>query len=63
MGKRLIIWCEVTCRKCGRAANASGWYSPDTIRNLKQETKSWASDAPNYGILCPYCKSEMEVRC
>ena len=58
MKKRLIIWCEATCLKCGRVANASGWYSPDTIRNLKRETKSWQASDSNYGNLCPDCTNK-----
>ena len=39
MGKRMLIWCEVTCGKCGKFANANGYYSPERIKKLKAETK------------------------
>ena len=56
--KRVLIWCEATCRKCGRVANASGYYSPERIKKLKEETKSWEANDEDYGILCPDCKNE-----
>lgn len=61
MNKRMLIWCEVTCRRCGRVANASGYYSPDRIKRLKTETKNWEANDENYGILCPNCKDEIET--
>lgn len=60
MNKRMLIWCEVTCRKCGRVANACGYYSPQRIKKLKEETKHWEANDENYGILCPDCKDEVE---
>ena len=36
---RNLIWCEVKCLRCGRVAKLSGWYSPERIKQLKQETK------------------------
>ena len=52
-----LIWCEVKCLKCSCVASASGWYSPERIKKLKQQTKDWQEDA-NYGILCPSCIEE-----
>lgn len=49
-----LIWCEVTCRRCKEVAKHSGWYSPDTVRKLKKETKNWHEDSI-YGVLCPDC--------
>lgn len=60
MNKRILIWCEVTCRKCSRVANASGYYSPERIKKLKAETKNWEANDDDYGILCPDCKNEVE---
>jgi hypothetical protein len=40
-------------------ANSSGWYSPDRIKKLKQETKDWAEDE-NYSIVCPDCKFDLK---
>ena len=60
MSKRMLIWCEVTCRKCGKVANASGYYSPERIKKLKAETKNWDASDEDYGVLCPDCKSEVE---
>lgn len=54
-----IIWCEVTCSRCGRAANCCGYYTPDTIRRLKAETKGWTEDMV-YRVLCPVCQKELE---
>ena len=56
-----IIWCEVTCGRCLRAANCCGYYTPDTIRRLKAETKDWIEDV-NYRVLCPACQKELEQR-
>lgn len=49
-----IIWCEVTCGRCGATAGTSGYYSPDRIKALKRETKDWRDDE-NYRVLCPEC--------
>ncbi len=49
-----IIFCEVTCGRCGRAANSCGYYSPERIKKLKLETKTWAEDL-QYRVLCPEC--------
>lgn len=54
-----IIWCEVTCGKCGAVALSSGYYSPERIKRIKQETKTWADDN-DYRVLCPKCKEEMK---
>ena len=54
-----IIWCEVTGGRCGAAANASGYYSPERIKQLKAETKHWISDL-NYRVLCPRCAKELK---
>ena len=56
-----IIWCEVSCGRCGRIANSCDYYSPDTIRRLKEETKNWTDDI-NYRVLCPVCKKELEQK-
>lgn len=55
-----LIWCEVKCLKCGCIANWSGWYSPERIKKLKQETKSWVEDN-QYGVLCSQCAKEKEI--
>ena len=55
-----LIWCEVKCLRCGRVANNCGWYSPELIKKLKQETKDWVDDA-DYSILCPTCKEEIKT--
>jgi hypothetical protein len=49
-----IIWCEVTCGRCGAVANNSGYYSPDLIKRLKVETKDWKHD-DSYRVVCPTC--------
>jgi hypothetical protein len=54
-----LIWCEVKCLKCECVANHSGWYSPERIKKLKLETKTWVED-DQYGILCPTCAKEKE---
>lgn len=58
--KKNLIWCEVKCLRCGRVANTSGWYSPDTIKRLKLETKNWAEDK-DYSIICPRCKESLNI--
>lgn len=55
-----LIWCEVKCLRCGRVANTSGWYSPERIKKLKQETRNWAEDE-YYSILCPTCKESIKI--
>lgn len=59
MAKRLLIWCEVTCRRCGTVASASGYYSPERIKKLKSQTKDWEANDESYGVLCPDCKKEL----
>ena len=54
-----LIWCEVKCLRCERVAQLSGWYSPERIKKLKQETKNWKED-DDYGILCPDCAEDMK---
>lgn len=49
-----IIWCEVSCGNCGALAGASGYYSPERIKIIKEETKDWKSDK-EYRVLCPEC--------
>ena len=58
--KKNLIWCEVKCLRCGRVANNSSWYSPDTIKKLKLETKNWAEDE-DYSIVCSDCKLELKI--
>ena len=55
-----LIWCEVKCLRCGAVASMSGWYSPERIKKLKQETKDWADDE-DYSILCPTCKESIKT--
>ena len=55
-----LIWCEVKCLRWGRVANSCGWYSPERIKKLKQETKDWVEDE-NYSILCPTCKESIKI--
>ena len=58
--KKNLIWCEVKCLRCGRVANTSGWYSPETIKKLKLETKNWAEDE-DYSTVCSDCKIELKI--
>ena len=53
-----VIWCEVTCGRCGAAAIGCDYYTPDTIKNLKASTKDWIEDM-EYRVLCPDCKQEL----
>ncbi len=55
-----IIWCEVTCGRCGLASKYCGYYSPERIKRLKLDTKDWVED-DNYRVLCPSCKQEIKV--
>ena len=55
-----LIWCEVKCLRCGRAANSCGRYSPERIKKLKQETKDRAEN-DDYSIVCPDCKFELKI--
>ena len=57
--KKNLIWCEVKCLRCLAVANHSGWYSPDRIKKLKLETKSWHEDE-DYGTLCPDCAEQVD---
>lgn len=58
--RKNIIFCEVTCSQCGSLASKSGYYSPQLIKALKEETKDWIDDK-EYGILCPECQKEFKV--
>lgn len=58
--RRNLIWCEVKCLRCEKIANHSGWYSPERIKKLKQETKDWAED-DIFSIVCPDCKKDLRV--
>lgn len=58
MSKRKIIWCEVTCGRCGDLASGSGYYSPDLIKKLKTQTKDWVED-DEYRVLCPECAKQI----
>ena len=58
--RKNLIWCEVKCLRCGRVANSSGWYSPERIKKLKQETKDWTEDE-DYSVLCPICKESIKT--
>ena len=51
------IWCDVTCMYCGVIAKSSGYYSPERIKALKQETKDWKTDE-NGSAICPNCSGE-----
>lgn len=53
-----IIWCEVTCGRCGAVANACGYYSAELIKRLKAETKNWTED-DEYRVLCPKCRKKI----
>lgn len=59
MSKRKIIWCEVTCGNCGALASDSGYYSPELVKKLKEQTKDWTEDA-YYGVLCPECTRKLK---
>lgn len=61
MPRKNLIWCEVTCGRCGAAANNCGYYSPDLIKRLKQETKNWEDD-PDFRNLCPTCQCEIKKK-
>lgn len=61
MARKNLIWCEVTCGRCGAAANNCGYYSPDLIKRLKQETKNWKEDM-DFRNLCPSCQREIKER-
>lgn len=56
--RKNIIFCEVTCSQCGVLASKSGYYSPERIKALKEETKDWIDDK-EYGILCTECQKEL----
>ena len=53
-----IIWCEVTCRCCGDMSAASGYYSPERIKKIKDATKDWIEDE-EYNVLCPDCQKKL----
>ena len=55
-----IIWCEVKCLRCGSIATQCGWYSPERIKKLKQETKDWKEDE-QYSIICPLCDRQLKA--
>lgn len=55
-----LIWCEVTCGRCGKVANNCGYYSSELVKRLKMETKDWKEDI-QYRILCPECYKEYRI--
>ncbi len=55
-----IIWCEVTCSRCGCVAGMSGYYSPKRIKLLKETTKDWVEDK-EYRVLCPECVERLNI--
>ena len=57
---KALIWCEVICNSCGGMAAASGYYSPETIKRLKAETKDWKRG--KLGNYCPECLAELKKR-
>lgn len=59
MNNTTSIWCEAVCRKCGRSAPSSGYYSPERITQLQVETKNWEMNDEEYEILCPVCREEV----
>lgn len=59
VSRNKLIWCEVSCGRCGRAANNCGYYSPELIKRLKAETITWEHD-DDYRVLCPMCKIAVE---
>lgn len=59
--KRANIWCEVTCSSCGCMALNSGWYSPERITKLREETKDWIDYGELTGVLCPDCQREKHM--
>jgi hypothetical protein len=50
-----LIWCEVMCSCCGATTTASGFYSPERIKLLEEETKDWIS-TERYHVVCPECQ-------
>ena len=59
VSRNKLIWCEVSCGRCGAAANNCGYYSPELIKRLKAETTTWVHD-DTYRVLCPNCKIAVE---
>lgn len=55
---KALIWCEVICCHCGGMAISSDFYSPETIRKLKAETKDWIRT--EVGNLCPECQAKLK---
>lgn len=51
-----LIWCEVSCCKCGEVI---GFYykNTKTISRLKELTKDW-NYCEDTGTLCPKCYQE-----
>lgn len=54
-----LIWCEVKCLRCGQVASMSGWYSPERIKKLKEQTKDW-QEHEDYSIICPDCVADIK---
>lgn len=59
MAKRKIIWCEVTCSRCNAMSTASGYYSPERIKRLKEATKDWGMTNED-DVVCPECKKKFK---
>ena len=39
----------------------SGWYSPERITKLREETKDWIDYGELTGVLCPDCQREKHM--
>ena len=61
MGKRKLIWCEVTCSRCNAMSVASGYYSPERIKRIKEDIKDWGI-INEYDVVCPECKKKYETK-
>ncbi len=57
--QKIVPWVDVTCNKCGRLADHSGYYYRGIIAELKRDTKYWTVDDV-YGTICPYCKKKLD---
>ncbi len=58
MAKRPVLWCEVSCCKCGDVVGFD-YKNAKTISALKKATKNWKY-CDEEGNLCPECFEKLK---
>lgn len=59
--RKLLIWCEVMCGRCGNLAHGEYYRGHDTIKRCDIASKNWIDDDVIYGNLCPECQKQINT--